>query len=93
MSKILIDKEKLEAKIAELEKYPNDVNNGKAFELESILQQGEEYNENEAVEFLSWFLKHPSIEYFKKLSNFYYKGKYYTIQELFKLYKNERKIN
>lgn len=94
--KILIYKEKLEEELNKLGQYTSydeweqGRKTGKMEVLESILQQGEEYNENEAIEFLFWYLNHPSIEYYKKLNNFYYRGKYCTIQELYKIYKDAR---
>ena len=48
MSKLLIDKEKIENWIKYIKKFPLYPEDEK--ELQSILQQGEEYNENEAIE-------------------------------------------
>jgi len=77
MSKIIIDKQVLENWIKYIDTfplYPED-----RVKLQSILQQGEEYNENEAIEFLKYYLKYMGTT----VSGF-------DFEKLFKLYKDER---
>lgn len=99
--KILIDKEKLEARIAELDKerfYGSELNSdyriGQQQAYKEILQQGEEYNENEVIEFAEWCSKE-NWKIQGDSNNTWRKGysanmRFYSTQELFKLYKDER---
>lgn len=104
--KILIDKEKLEARIAELEEQYFKIKHKKEFQLDAefldgarthlkeILHQGEEYNENEAIEFAEWIGSFISLEFFNGIKEWEESNgkiiKRHTTQELFKLYKNAR---
>jgi len=103
--KILIYKEKLEEELNKLGQYTSydeweqGRKTGKMEVLESILQQGEEYNENETIEFAEWILQN-NIEKIKTPSQAKYwetddtlNNKFNTTQELFKIYKDERGID
>lgn len=106
MSKILIDKSVLLDRIAELEKqFKGKVGYNMALgeikSLQSILQQGEEYNENEAIEFGNWLKNNycpgnnvdtPENIYWCE-SNNPMNNRELTTQELYKLYKFELKRN
>ena len=98
--KILIDKEKLEDELNKLgqqtsyDEWEQGRKTGKMEVLESILQQGEEYNENEAIEFAEWIGSFISLEFFNGIKEWEESNgkiiKRHTTQELFKLYKNAR---
>ena len=90
MSKIIINRQVLEDWIKYIDTfplYPED-----RAKLQSVLKQGEEYNENEAIEFAEWLEK----DYFYTVrgkSGWLKDNKgdtFYSTQELYKLYKDAR---